>query len=441
MMKTSAQRKIPNIFGTSLISLCIIFLSIAALGIFPSPAHAIPSAADIDLGGLEPPAEKILLNVPEPEISIPFVTLSPSFVEPKSGELISPWIGEYAAGVYQFLLSIVGVVAGVFLMIGGFTYLTAGGSAERAAAGKRRIVNAITGLILAFGSYVILFTINPGLVEFEGLRIESVDTKIAEFEAEIDNLDVVSEDLTESSFTSTIQGGTGKVPWFGQFIKKKWGPRKPNDGLSPAWTLESGVGRNCSTIASRGCGTTSLAMVLKYYGYDVTPLDTAIFGLGCEGGMPAKDALKKVPKVFSGMTLVKHEYYRDYLPNLKSTTVGTRQGLAGKSIATIQKTMFGKTLDTDASYQENPSFWDEAVEHLKNGNPLIIGCRPCVGYKLSGATAKIYKAHYMVAAEYNAANDTIIINDPGANRESGIRFMNKESWFSGTWHWHLLVKE
>jgi len=116
------------------------------------------------------------LNIPQPEIPIPTLALTPGLVDPASGEVIAPWIGEYAAGVYTFLLSIVGLVAGVFILVGGFQYMTAGGSADRTAAAKRRIVDAIVGLILAFGSYALLYTINPDLVTFEALRLEAVKT-------------------------------------------------------------------------------------------------------------------------------------------------------------------------------------------------------------------------------------------------------------------------
>lgn len=233
----------------------LIALLFSFLIIFPAPAYAIPSAEDIDLSGLEPPAGQILINTPEPEISIPFVTLSPAFVEPASGELIAPWIGEYAAGVYKFLLSIVGVLAGVFLLIGGFTYLTAGGSAERVSSAKNKIVNALTGLILAFGSYVILFTINPDLVTFEALRLKAIKTDKFDFGGEFSGSDwdgVLSE--------GTIEPGipTGNVP-----LIKQGSFRLANGYVY----LNSNQPPVCdqSSISSSGCGIVSAAMVTAFY--------------------------------------------------------------------------------------------------------------------------------------------------------------------------------
>lgn len=89
--------------------------------------------------------------------------------------------------IYNFLISIVGVVAGVFILIGGFQYLTAGGDAARVTGAKKRIGNALIGFILALSSYLLLNTINPDLVNLklpeglkQGVRTEAFFTPICE---------------------------------------------------------------------------------------------------------------------------------------------------------------------------------------------------------------------------------------------------------------------
>jgi hypothetical protein len=47
-------------------------------------------------------------------------------------------------------------------------------------AARKRIVDALIGLSLALGSYVILYTINPELVRFDGLQLTPVTTNIYE---------------------------------------------------------------------------------------------------------------------------------------------------------------------------------------------------------------------------------------------------------------------
>lgn len=75
-------------------------------------------------------------------------------------------IGEYIKAIYRYALGIVGILATVVLMFGGVLWIIAGGNAERIANAKSWIVAALTGLVLALTSYMILYIVNPGLVNF-----------------------------------------------------------------------------------------------------------------------------------------------------------------------------------------------------------------------------------------------------------------------------------
>lgn len=86
-----------------------------------------------------------------------------------------PWIGEYIAGVYKYAIGIVGILAAVVLMIGGVLWIIAGGSATMIGEAKAWIGASLTGLIIALTSYVILYQVNPALVEFKGLDITLVE--------------------------------------------------------------------------------------------------------------------------------------------------------------------------------------------------------------------------------------------------------------------------
>ncbi len=58
--------------------------------------------------------------------------------------------------VVGWLLIIAGVVAVLYLVFGGFQYLTAGGDADKVTKAKTTIINAIVGIVviaLAFGIY------------------------------------------------------------------------------------------------------------------------------------------------------------------------------------------------------------------------------------------------------------------------------------------------
>lgn len=73
-------------------------------------------------------------------------------------------INELVAWGYYFLISIAGLAAFCMLIVGGFQYLTSGGSPIAISEAKDRIFHAILGLILIFCSYLILQIINPELL-------------------------------------------------------------------------------------------------------------------------------------------------------------------------------------------------------------------------------------------------------------------------------------
>lgn len=65
-------------------------------------------------------------------------------------------LSEVIRNVIQILLILAGVIALIYLIIGGYQYVTAGGNAETAAAARTTILNTIIGLIVIFASYAII---------------------------------------------------------------------------------------------------------------------------------------------------------------------------------------------------------------------------------------------------------------------------------------------
>jgi hypothetical protein len=76
-------------------------------------------------------------------------------------------LAQYIGIIYNFLLSMVGMVAAVMMVIGGFQYLTSAGDPGRIGAAKSRMANALIGMVLALGAYTILNTINPQLLRLK----------------------------------------------------------------------------------------------------------------------------------------------------------------------------------------------------------------------------------------------------------------------------------
>ncbi|MFC1775292.1 pilin [Patescibacteria group bacterium] len=91
-----------------------------------------------------------------------YVPLEPSV----AGEDFGGDYGGYFQRIYQLGIAIAGVLAVLFLVIGGFEYMLSE-SLFAKGAGKDKMQAALGGLILALASWMILNTINPYLVKFD----------------------------------------------------------------------------------------------------------------------------------------------------------------------------------------------------------------------------------------------------------------------------------
>ncbi len=78
-----------------------------------------------------------------------------------------PLITDAFQKLYQYLISISGVVALVVLIVGGIIYLTSVGEPEKLNKAKKQILAALFGIVLLLSSYLILRTINPELVNIQ----------------------------------------------------------------------------------------------------------------------------------------------------------------------------------------------------------------------------------------------------------------------------------
>lgn len=75
--------------------------------------------------------------------------------------------GEYMRTIYSFVIGAIGILAVVVVMWSGFLWMTARGNAEQVGRAKGYMSGAILGLVLALGSYSILYIINPKLVNMQ----------------------------------------------------------------------------------------------------------------------------------------------------------------------------------------------------------------------------------------------------------------------------------
>ena len=68
----------------------------------------------------------------------------------------SDTIGDLIYKIIELLLFVAGILAVLFIIIGGYQYITSAGNEEQAEKGRKTLVNAIIGVALIILSYVII---------------------------------------------------------------------------------------------------------------------------------------------------------------------------------------------------------------------------------------------------------------------------------------------
>lgn len=134
------------------------------------------------------PADDSDQIIPTFSIPIPTVSLSP-IREYEADEIVNtetgttsvrvtyidiPWMVDYVEGAYRYAVFVGAILAVVMLMLGGLQWMTSGGDASRVTAAKKRINNAVVGLVLVIGSYTLLATISEDFILLQPTKIRSV---------------------------------------------------------------------------------------------------------------------------------------------------------------------------------------------------------------------------------------------------------------------------
>jgi len=66
--------------------------------------------------------------------------------------------------IITYLLGIAGLVAVIFLIIGGFNYITAQGNEEQTKKATSTLLNAVIGLIVIFAAFAIVYTVQSNIL-------------------------------------------------------------------------------------------------------------------------------------------------------------------------------------------------------------------------------------------------------------------------------------
>jgi len=130
-------------------------------------------AGAADYGG---PADAAISNatplvVPKLGVDIPGLTFSNQPLL-KDGKIAIPFLAQYISAMYRLLIGFATVAAAVMLVWGGFKYMLNPISGQIQY--KDTIQNAIIGLILVLGTYVILANVNPATTGLKPLEVTFV---------------------------------------------------------------------------------------------------------------------------------------------------------------------------------------------------------------------------------------------------------------------------
>jgi len=124
---------------------------------------------------LTKPIEELIS--PKNSIAIPYLkytVINPKLALTEGGYLYIPWIGEWLSAIYKVAIGAGSILAVVMIILQGMKITASGGGEEKTTAYKN-IGRVVVGLVILWGSFLILSAINPDLVAFDALKIKMVE--------------------------------------------------------------------------------------------------------------------------------------------------------------------------------------------------------------------------------------------------------------------------
>ncbi len=289
----------------------------------------------------------------------------------------------FLTGLLKFILGSVGTITVIIIIVAGFMWAFSAGNRNTIIKAKKMITDAVIGLVLTLTCGLMLKVINPNLV-----RVGELFTKIKP--TKINIMGMVDPGPNEpkqnpyASCTSLISSATkayiqNKEPYTNViYTDEKGGNTCTHVNKESKQTVND-------TIGYAGCGPTAAAKVMKSLGVSMDPLIAAEYA------------------EVNGFVSCNSGTYYSYF----------------KSIAESNNLKYEEIKISDK---------EKLKKVLKNGNPVISNMKG-KGGSCTEFFAPAGGGHYIVASCYDAANDTILIDDPynWASPRSSAFF---DSWYN-----------
>lgn len=148
----------------------------------------------------------------------------------------------YFGMVYKILIGLAGVLAVIMIFYGGVQYMTTDALFEKEL-GRKTITNAVIGLIIALGSFAILNTFNPKLLNFTFFGLNSVTATF-------------DPSLIESDTPHSAVGGKYCIKQGGGYLDgATWGDDAAERAQLASTNLNVTVKNNpvCQTVGQQNC--------------------------------------------------------------------------------------------------------------------------------------------------------------------------------------------
>ena len=121
----------------------------------------------------------------------------------------------YLKWIFDFALIATGFLAVLMIVIGGVRYMIGGANESERSEGKKYISSALWGLLLAFGAWLIINTINPELVNLSftlpepAKKVQPQDTSTAKF---VPRVNIIDKDSVRDCQQKIFDQNPGKGP-------------------------------------------------------------------------------------------------------------------------------------------------------------------------------------------------------------------------------------
>jgi len=114
-------------------------------------------------------------KLPDYVFQIPIGALTKlNSVDCSSGTCDVPFLAQYIAAIYNYGLTVAGVLGVLMLMAAGLLWIVSGGDSGKITTAKNLIFGSITGLLLLLGLNLFLTFVNPDLVNLKPISLPSI---------------------------------------------------------------------------------------------------------------------------------------------------------------------------------------------------------------------------------------------------------------------------